>query len=135
MRTARFLVCLLAVAFLASTPALPQEAQPAKKLTIIGKLTRVMAIGGESTGWSLELKRQITLEGKKMRSIEISGPTEEFEKLNDQRVRAKGTLTHRTGVERAHSAPDADALDALVGDYAAGHAGREGDRCAGRVHE
>ncbi len=88
MRTARFLVCLLAVAFLASTPALPQEAQPAKKLTIIGKLTRVMAIGGESTGWSLELKRQITLEGKKMRSIEISGPTEEFE-------------THRTGVERA----------------------------------
>jgi len=38
----------------ASTPALPQEVQPVKKLTIIGKLTRVMAIGGESTGWSLE---------------------------------------------------------------------------------
>lgn len=101
MRTVQFLICLFAVAFFASTPALPQEVQPVKKLTIIGKLTRVMAIGGESTGWSLELKRQITLEGKKMRSIEISGATEEFEKLNDQRVRAKGTLTHRTGVERA----------------------------------
>jgi hypothetical protein len=101
MRTVQFLVCLFAVALLASAPALPREAQPAKKLTIIGKLTRVMAIGGESTGWSLELKRQIALEGKKMRSIEISGPTEEFEKLNGQRVRAKGSLTHRTGVGRA----------------------------------
>ena len=101
MRTVQFLICLFAVAFLASAPALPQEVQPAKKLTIIGKLTRVMAIGGESTGWSLELKRQIALEGKKMRSIEISGPAEEFEKLNGQRVRAKGSLIHRTGIERA----------------------------------
>ncbi len=101
MRTARFLVCFFAVACFASTPALPPEAQPAKKLTIIGKLTRVMAIGGESTGWSLELKRQIALEGKKMRSIEISGPAEEFAKLNGQRVRARGNLTHRTGIERA----------------------------------
>jgi hypothetical protein len=101
MRTVQFLVCLFAVALLASAPALPQEAQPAKKLTVIGKLTRVMAIGGESTGWSLELKRQIALEGKRMRSIEISGPAEEFEKLDGQRVRAKGRLIHRTGIERA----------------------------------
>jgi len=100
MRTVQFLICVFAVAFFAST-ALPQEVQPVKKLSIIGKLTRVMAIGGESTGWSLELKRSIALEGKKMRSIEISGPAEEFEKLNGQRVRAKGSLTHRTGVERA----------------------------------
>ena len=41
MRTVQFLICLFAVAFFASTPALPQEVQPAKELTIIGKLTRL----------------------------------------------------------------------------------------------
>jgi hypothetical protein len=101
MRTVQFLICLFAVAFLASAPVLPREVQRVKKVIVIGKLTRVMAIGGESTGWSLELKRQIALEGKRMRSIEISGPAEEFEKLDGQRVRAKGRLIHRTGIERA----------------------------------
>jgi hypothetical protein len=113
MRTVQFLICVFAVAFFAST-ALPQEVRPVKKLSIIGKLTRVMAIGGESTGWSLELKRPIALEGKKMRSIEISGPAEEFEKLNGQRVRAKGSLTHRTGVERAdHLVLEVTSISAL----------------------
>jgi len=101
MPTARFLACLFfAVTFWGSTTVLPQEAQPAKKIAITGKLTRVMAIGGETTGWSLEPEKKITLEGKKMKSVEISGPSEEFEKLNNQRVRAKGKLTHHTGVER-----------------------------------
>ncbi len=54
-----------------------------KKITIIGKLTRVMAIGGETSGWSVEFKHRITLEGKKVRSVEVSGPLEELEKLKD----------------------------------------------------
>jgi hypothetical protein len=101
MRTARFFIGLFAAALLISAPAVTQEARKPKQVTVMGKLTRVMAIGGESTGWSLELNRQISLEGKKMRSIEVSGPTEEFQKLSDKRVRARGTLSHRTGVERA----------------------------------
>ena len=59
-----------------------------------------MAIGGETSGWSLELKHQITLEGKKMRSVEITGPAGELEKLKNQRVTAVGTLEHHTGMER-----------------------------------
>ena len=98
MRTAR-LLCVLALAFVAGQ-AVPQEAPAPKKITIIGKLTRVMAIGGETSGWSLELKHEITLEGKKMRSVEVTGPLEELEKLKDQRVRAKGTVAHHTGMER-----------------------------------
>src|SRR5216683_4848977 len=47
MRTVRLLFCVLALAFV-STQALPQEAPAPKKITIIGKLTRVMAIGGEN---------------------------------------------------------------------------------------
>jgi hypothetical protein len=99
MRTARLPICILALAF-SSTQALPQEAAAPKKIAIIGKLTRVMAIGGETSGWSLELKRGITLEGKKMRSVEVTGPADDLEKLKDQRVRVRGTLAHHTGMER-----------------------------------
>ena len=101
MRIARVLVGLLAFTSWASVVASAQEAHPQKKITVVGRLTRLMSMGAETTGWSLELRHGITLEGKKMKSIEISGPAEEFEKLNDRRVRAKGTLIHRTGIERA----------------------------------
>jgi hypothetical protein len=99
MRSVQLLFCVLALAFV-STQARSQEAPAPKKITIIGKLTRVMAIGGETSGWSLELKHRIMLDGKKMRSVEVTGPAEELEKLKDQRVRAEGTLAHHTGMER-----------------------------------
>ena len=99
MRTVRFLLCVLALAVF-SAQARPQQPPPPKKITITGKLTRVMAIGGETSGWSLELKQQITLEGKKMRSVEVTGPAEELEKLKDRGVTAVGTLVHHTGMER-----------------------------------
>jgi hypothetical protein len=99
MRTVRFLVCVLAFAvFLA--PARPQQTPAPKKITITGKLIRVMAIGGETSGWSLELKHQVTLAGKKMRSVEVTGSREELEKLRDQRVTVLGALVHHTGMER-----------------------------------
>jgi hypothetical protein len=99
MRTVRLLFCVLALAFL-STQVLPQEAPAAKKITIIGKLTRVLAIGGETSGWSVEFRHRITLEGKKMRSVEVTGPLEELEKLKNQRVHAEGAFAHHTGMER-----------------------------------
>src|SRR5258708_24281657 len=99
MRTVRLLFCVLALAFV-STPALPQEAPAPKKITIIGKLIRVMAIGGETSGWSIEFRQRITLEGKKMRSVEVTGALKELEKLKDQRVRAQGTLAHHTVMAR-----------------------------------
>jgi hypothetical protein len=77
-----------------------QELPAPKKITVIGKLTRILAIGGETSGWSLELKQEITLEGKKVRSVEVTGPAEELEKLKNQRVRARGTVAHHTGMER-----------------------------------
>jgi hypothetical protein len=99
MRTVRLLFCVLALAFV-SMPSLPQEAAARKKITIIGKLTRVMAIGGETSGWSVEFRHRITLQGKKMRSVEVTGALAELEKLKDQRVRAEGALAHHTGMER-----------------------------------
>ena len=99
MRIIRLLCCVLVFAF-ASVGTLPQEAAATKKITLVGKLTRVVAIGGETSGWSLEFKHRKTLDGKKMRSVELTGPLEELEKLKNQRVRADGTLVHHTGMER-----------------------------------
>ena len=99
MRTVRFLVCVLAFEVFSAQTRLQQTPAP-KKITVTGKLIRVMAIGGEASGWSLELKHQITLAGKKMRSVEVTGSPEELEKLRDQRVTVLGALVHHTGMER-----------------------------------
>jgi hypothetical protein len=48
VRTIRFFVCLLALAAFAETWAVAQESGPAKKITVIGKFARVMAIGAET---------------------------------------------------------------------------------------
>jgi len=71
-----------------------------KKLTVMGKLTRVMAIGAESTGWAIELNPVITLDGRQISSLEIqSSDTPKLESLKDHSVEAKGTLTYVSGTE------------------------------------
>ena len=73
---------------------------PAQKITVTGKLTRVMAIGGESTGWTIQLESETTIEGKKVDSIEIDYPnTGKLEKLVNNHVKVTGIVSHRQGVE------------------------------------
>jgi heat shock protein HslJ len=73
---------------------------PAQKITVTGKLTRVMAIGGESTGWAIQLDSEVAVEGKQVSSIEVySRKTKTLEKLENKRVAATGSLSHRQGVE------------------------------------
>jgi len=75
-------------------------AQEQKPLTVTGKVVRVMAIGGESTGWAIQLESEIAIDGKQANSIEIDYPKPaKLEKLENQRVRASGKLAHRQGVE------------------------------------
>jgi heat shock protein HslJ len=77
-----------------------QAQPPEQKIVVTGKLVRAMAIGGESTGWSLELESPTTIDGKQMNSIQVSyGKTAKLEKLENKRVMATGRLTHRQGVE------------------------------------
>lgn len=78
---------------------IPAHAAP-KKLTVTGKLTRVMAIGGETSGWAIELNSTITLDGKELHSIEVQSlDALKLESLKNQWVRAKGTLASTTGFE------------------------------------
>jgi len=85
---------------------------PAQKITVTGKLGRVMAIGGESTGWSLELESPTTIDGKQVNSIQVSySKTAKLEKLENKRVRAVGQLAHRQGVETGeHSVLDVSSI-------------------------
>ncbi len=59
-----------------------------------------MAIGGESTGWAIQLDHEITIDGKQISSLEIDYPkAKKLQKLEKKQVKASGKLTHRHGVE------------------------------------
>ena len=86
----------------ARATAQPAPAQPVspQKIAVVGKLVRAMSIGGESTGWILELESAITVDGKPVSSIQVSyRKTEQLEKLENARVSVIGKITHRHGVE------------------------------------
>ena len=84
-----------------SSLAFAQTTAPKNKVQVTGKLTRAMAIGGESTGWSVELNPAVTILGKDHNTLEISYPkTQTLEKLANKMVVVKGTLTTQSGVER-----------------------------------
>jgi|SRR5579862_1187390 len=91
----------LSVGFLLAILGVHLQAQaPERQVTVTGKLGRVMAIGGESTGWAIQLDSETTIEGKQVDSLEVDDSnTERLEKLADKHVKATGTLSHRQGVE------------------------------------
>ena len=73
---------------------------PSPTMTVTGTLTRVMAIGGESTGWAIQLDSAAAIDGKQIHSIEVDSPkTKKLQKLDNMHVEAAGLLSHRQGVE------------------------------------
>jgi heat shock protein HslJ len=77
-----------------------QAQTPERQTTVSGKLGRVMAIGGESTGWAIQLDSETSIDGKRVDSLEVDDSnTERLEKMANKRVKATGTLSHRKGVE------------------------------------
>lgn len=75
-------------------------APQAQKVTVTGKLARVMAIGGESTGWAIELDAESNIEGKQVHSIEVASQNAaRLGPLENKHVRASGKISHRQGVE------------------------------------
>ncbi len=92
---------LIALGFVLLRPAVhAQEQKPQEEITVTGKLSRVMAIGGESTGWSIHLDHPMTVKEKEVDSVEIDyAKTKKLAKLENKEVKASGKLTHRHGVE------------------------------------
>jgi hypothetical protein len=71
-------------------------------VTITGKLVRILAIGGETTGWAVKLDSPLEVEGKKLSQIEVDAgdKREKISELEDKYVQVTGTLEKRHGVER-----------------------------------
>lgn len=77
---------------------------PEEEITVTGKLVRAMAIGGESTGWIVELDPAVTIGAKELHSIQVTyGETARLEEVANKRVRAVGKLGHRSGVETGNN--------------------------------
>jgi hypothetical protein len=101
MKTKSFFL-LIPILLFAAIHALPQttNTQPAKPITVTGKLTRAMAIGGESTGWTIELDTELTVDSHPTKSIEVDAPAAKLEPLADKHVSARGRLTTIESPER-----------------------------------
>lgn len=96
MRLARLLSILVVLLLCVATA----QAQSGKKLTVTGKLTRVLAAGAETSGWAVQLDSERTIDGKQVSSIEVqSTNVKQLESLENQTVKASGMLSHVDGVE------------------------------------
>lgn len=72
-------------------PAQPQS----EKLTVTGKLVRVPTASAETSGWAIQLDQPRKLDGKHVTSIEVQSTNlKQLEALENQPVKATGTLTH-----------------------------------------
>jgi heat shock protein HslJ len=70
-------------------------------VTVTGVLNRVMAIGGESTGWALQLEEESKLDGKPTSEMEVAFPNQSMlREWNGKRVKVTGRSAKRSGVER-----------------------------------
>jgi hypothetical protein len=73
---------------------------PEVEITVTGKLIRVMAIGGETTGWAVELDDPREIGGKKVTRMEIDPAGSKVGDFENRRVEVVGILEKRSGVER-----------------------------------
>jgi len=76
-----------------------QEKQQ-EMLTVTGTLSRAMAIGAETTGWSIHFDHPTTVNGRELDAIEIDyAKPKKLEKLENKEVKATGKVSHREGIE------------------------------------
>jgi heat shock protein HslJ len=76
------------------------ESDP-QKITIVGTLSRMMAIGAESTGWMVQVDSEAIIDGKPISSIEVSDTRKpkQLEEFDNKRVKIAGKIVYRHGVE------------------------------------
>ena len=76
------------------------ESDP-QKVTLVGTLHRAMAIGAESTGWTVQVDSETIIDGKPISSIEVSDThkPKQLEDFDNKRVKIAGKVVYRHGVE------------------------------------
>jgi hypothetical protein len=90
------------ICFLMVSCGYSQKEDEQETVTVTGKLARVVAIGGETTGWAVKLDSPLEVEGKKLNSIEVDAgdKSEKISELENKHVQVTGTLEKRHGIER-----------------------------------
>ncbi|MCL6481125.1 MAG: hypothetical protein K6U02_05300 [Firmicutes bacterium] len=71
-----------------------------ERVTVRGVLVRVVAIGGETTGWALQLETPLKLEGQTVHELEVNSQPERWAGSEEKRVEARGRIRWRQGIER-----------------------------------
>src|SRR4029077_7872986 len=96
MRTRRFVVGLI----LGFVCVCAQAQTTERAITVTGRLTRAMGIGGESTGWMIQFEAETFIDGKPVHVVEVAyRNAKRLEGLDNKLVKASGKLAHRSGVE------------------------------------
>lgn len=68
-------------------------------VTVTGTLVTTVAIGGETTGWSIELDLPLVIERMEFKLLEVD-PCSSISFFENQKVEITGTLSKRYGIER-----------------------------------
>lgn len=73
-----------------------------EEVTVNGTLVRVVAIGGETTGWAIDLNQPLEVEGETVSRIEIDLVNIDMDlaPFEGVPITAAGTLVKRLGIER-----------------------------------
>jgi len=71
-----------------------------QSLTLTGTLVRKFAIGGETTGWAIELNIPLQVDGKMLDTIEVDSDNINMSLFENDTVNITGNLVKRTGIER-----------------------------------
>jgi hypothetical protein len=69
-------------------------------ITVTGKLVRIAAIGGETTGWAIDLESPLEIDDKKLDRIEVDPGDQNISGFEDRQVEVTGKLEKRQGIER-----------------------------------
>jgi hypothetical protein len=77
------------------------DATPPQKIKVTGTLSRAMAIGAETTGWTLQVSSETVIDGKPISSIEVSDTRKpkELDDFANKVVKISGKVVYRHGVE------------------------------------
>jgi hypothetical protein len=98
LAAALFLPLLLAACEGKGKKRVPQNGEG--KLTVQGVLTRIAAIGGETTGWAIRLDKPKVIQGSEIQLLEVNSRPERWQPYEGKRVEATGVIVFRQGVER-----------------------------------
>ena len=91
-------VCLLL--WQAAVPPGSQGQGEPKEVTVRGKLVQVAVVGGETTGWAVDLDKPLQVGGKALARLEVDPADKALESLKNRQIEARGSLTKRCGIER-----------------------------------